>query len=106
MIEMNYQEFKSSLKDNVAPPSINPYLKALWLDGKGRWDEAHQIVQDIQDANGAWVHAYLHRKEGDQSNAGYWYGMAGKKMPDGSLEREWEEMVMEFLERVSSHGHR
>ena len=69
------------------------YLNALWYDAKGEWDKAHEMVQDIDDNNASWIHAYLHRKEGDTANADYWYSRAGKKRPSLSLEKEWEEIV-------------
>ena len=86
---MTWDEFKNSL-DLEAPPELDPYQKAMWFDGKGNWDHAHDIIQVIDDTKSAWVHAYLHRKEGDQWNANYWYRRAGKEMPGGSLEKEWE----------------
>jgi hypothetical protein len=55
------------------------YLNALWYDARGEWDKAHELIQDVQDKNASWIHAYLHRKEGDDPNAGYWYSRAGKK---------------------------
>ena len=64
---------------------VAPALRALWLDAKGDFDGAHCIAQDIHDADGARVHAYLHRKEGDLSNAGYWYRRAGCELFRGSL---------------------
>jgi hypothetical protein len=74
-------------------------LLALWWDAKGDWARAHEIAQDVGGADGAWVHAYLHRKEGDLSNAGYWYGRAGKRVATGDLRVEWEAMVREMLGR-------
>jgi hypothetical protein len=73
------------------------YLKALWYDAKGNWDEAHQIIQDVPDKNASWIHAYLHRKEGDINNADYWYNQAGRKRPNISLNEEWEEIVKAML---------
>jgi hypothetical protein len=65
----------------------------LWYDGKNDWEQAHIIAQDLPTKEGSWVHAYLHRKEGDAWNANYWYNRADRSMPDYSLEKEWEEMV-------------
>ncbi len=62
---MNFNSFKESLQNNTPPEGISPYLKALWYDGKNDWEKAHNIIQDIEDSNGSWIHAYLHRKEGD-----------------------------------------
>ena len=67
-------------------------LKALDLDKKGDWDGAHQIVQNLNHNWANWIHAYLHRKEPDLSNAAYWYRRAGRKIPEYSLEKEWKEI--------------
>lgn len=75
-------------------------LLALWWDGQGDWEQAHEVAQEIEDNDGAWVHAYLHRKQGDASNAGYWYRRAGQPVATGSLEAEWEQMVAAILQRV------
>ncbi|MBK8563101.1 MAG: hypothetical protein IPN76_07060 [Saprospiraceae bacterium] len=89
---MVYVNFKSS----PTPPTDNPLLAALWHDAKGDWEAAHDIAQDIHTREGSWLHAYLHRKEGDQWNAGYWYRQAGKPVHTGTLEQEWEELVSVF----------
>jgi len=96
---MTFDEFVSSLKGKEVLAGCTGVLKALWFDGKGDWDGAHDVAQDIETAEGSLVHAYLHRKEGDTGNAAYWYGRAGRKMPKVSLEEEWEELVKEFLRR-------
>ena len=67
-------------------------LEALEQDRSGDWDGAHHIVQSIEHPNAYWVHAYLHRKEGDYSNAGYWYTRAGRSAPSVSLAEEWQEI--------------
>jgi hypothetical protein len=72
-------------------------LLALWWDGRGDWARAHEIAQEVEGRDGAWVHAYLHRKEGDLWNAGYWYRPAGRAPAGGSLEAEWRAMVGELL---------
>lgn len=90
---MTFEEFRT-----LAEPScLQGPLRALWQDAAGQWDAAHRTVQDDDSADAAWVHAYLHRKEGDISNAGYWYARAGRPRFSGSLESEWEEMVRELL---------
>jgi hypothetical protein len=71
-------------------------LKALWYDGKGDWKKAHDQVDHLSGKSAARVHAYLHRKEGDLWNADYWYGKAGEKRPNLSLEEEWESLVERF----------
>jgi len=86
------------LKDEgVVPEDIPLLLQALLLDADGDWDNAHSIAQKDPSKEGSWVHAYLHRKEGDQGNASYWYHRAGKESPDISLEEEWEYIAMELL---------
>jgi hypothetical protein len=72
-------------------------LLALWWEGRGNWERAHKVATEVAGANGAWVHAYLHRKEGDVGNAAYWYGQAGRKMGSGDLRAEWESIVAELL---------
>ncbi len=96
---MTFFEFKSSLDSAEQPKGINPFLLALWHDAKGDWEKAHALIQDIDNLDGAWIHAYLHRKEGDEGNARYWYHRAEKKFPKISLEEEWEEIVSSFLNR-------
>jgi hypothetical protein len=77
-------------------------LLALWWDAKGDWERAHEIAQDVEGADGAWVHAYLHRKEGDLGNAAYWYRRAGRAAGGGDLRVEWEGIVGELLGWESS----
>jgi hypothetical protein len=94
---MNVEDFHKSLSA-VAPPSgTSDYLQSLWHDGKGNWEKAHTIIQDMEDKTASWIHAYLHRKEGDEWNAQYWYNKAGKKMPAESLDKEWEGIVKALL---------
>jgi hypothetical protein len=94
---MNLISFKNSLTGNNPPENLSDYLNALWQEAKGNWDKAHHIVQDLEDKDASWIHAHLHRKEGDFGNADYWYRRAGKKRPDVSLEKEWEEIVAALL---------
>lgn len=89
--------FRKSLSTSAPPVGAGPLLTALWHDAKGDWKRAHEIVQDEDGAEAAWVHAYLHRKEGDLSNAGYWYRRAAKPVSKVSLEDEWDEIVSAFL---------
>jgi hypothetical protein len=88
----------SSLR-GLAPTSLPRALLALWWDEQGDWQKAHEIAQDVPGADGAWVHAYLHRKKGDLGNAAYWYRRAGNAVADGDLRSEWEEIVGEMLAR-------
>ncbi len=76
-------------------------LRALWLAGRGEWEEAHEIAQSDENRDCSWVHAYLHRVEGDTSNANYWYRRAGRPSQTGDLHVEWETMVKELLEQPS-----
>lgn len=94
---MDLKEFKSSLSSNTPPAGLSAYLEALWYDAKGDWERSHHIVQDLGSATASWIHAYLHRKEGDKGNAGYWYSRAGRSMPGYSLEKEWEEITAELI---------
>lgn len=96
---MKWQEFNDTF-NLIEPPELPPILKALWYDGKGNWHEAHQIAQDIPSKEGSLIHAYLHRKEGDFSNARYWYQQAGRTMPSYAVDKEWEELVKYFLIEV------
>ncbi|PVH26389.1 hypothetical protein [Sphingobacterium corticibacter] len=90
-------EFKHSLVQSAPPSAWSAALKALWYDGKGDWRTAHDLVDQLSDRESAHVHAYLHRVEGDQWNADYWYNRAKKPSYVGSLEQEWEELVVSFL---------
>jgi hypothetical protein len=91
-------EFKASLNDKEPDLTFTMQLKSLWYDGKGDWQMAHQQVDHLDDRESAWVHAYLHRKEGDIGNADYWYRKVGKMRPDVSLTQEWEALVLFFLQ--------
>ena len=90
-------DFKASLSDAAPAPTLSPSLTALWWAAKGNWDEAHKIVQDESSAEAAWVHAYLHRVEGDLGNAGYWYRQSGQPAAIDSLEAEWDRIVFTLL---------
>ncbi|HEY8212673.1 MAG TPA: hypothetical protein VIG36_00860 [Methylocystis sp.] len=79
-------------------PAQSPPLRALWFDARGDWNAAHKCVDDKSDPGSMWVHAYLHRKEGDPSNAGYWYGRARREPHTGRLEDEWREIAEALLE--------
>jgi len=90
-------EFKESLNSELPIGGLSIQLKSLWYDGKGDWYKAHAQVDQLNDQASAWVHAYLHRKEGDIWNADYWYGKAKQIRPNLSLEEEWEQLVLRFL---------
>ncbi|TXK49004.1 hypothetical protein FVR03_07240 [Pontibacter qinzhouensis] len=94
---MNLTTFKESLSATAPPAGISVYLQALWFDAKGNWEKAHVLVQALPDKNAAWIHAYLHRKEGDAWNADYWYRRASKTRPAVTLEEEWEGLLKVLL---------
>jgi hypothetical protein len=95
---MTFEELKASLSGDDPPAELSGLLEAMWQAGKGNWNAAHRLVQDLSGANAAWVHAYLHREEGDRSNANYWYRRANRSMPDLSLEEEWAQITAELLQ--------
>ena len=86
-------DLKASLADAVPAATLTPPLRALWWAAQGDWGQAHRIVQDEIGADAAWVHAYLHRVEGDLSNASYWYRQAGRPVANDSLDAEWERIA-------------
>jgi hypothetical protein len=94
--EMTIEEFKATLSAS-APPIVSVLLRALWHDARGAWDKAHEMANGVDDKTGAWVHAYLHRKEGDLGNAGYWYRRAGQPLATDSLDAEWDRIVTSLL---------
>ena len=94
---MTIEHFRETLKREVAPDGLSQALRAMWEDARGHWDAAHEVAQDIDDKTGAWIHAYLHRKEGDLGNAGYWYRRAGQPIASDSLDEEWTRIVTALL---------
>ena len=97
---MTLQEFRDSLLGDEPPRQLSLALAGLWWDAKGNWNRAHESAQQDESSAGSWVHAYLHRKEGDSSNARYWYRRAGKPPAESSLEQEWLEIVESLLPDV------
>ena len=98
---MNLDEFRKSLASDSPPEELSLPLAGLWWDAKGDWTKAHETAQQDEGPAGAWVHAYLHRKEGDLSNAGYWYARAGKRQANVPLDEEWTEIVNALLKEKS-----
>jgi hypothetical protein len=94
---MTLAEFKQSLSKPRPPEALAPALTGLWWAGKDDWDKAHKIVMDEAGKDCAWVHAYLHRVEGDLENAGYWYRQAGKPAASSVLEAEYEAIAQTLL---------
>jgi len=97
---MEFADFKISLTFETPPSALDHALSALWWDAKGDWSKAHECAQADEGTDGAWVHAYLHRREGDLSNAGYWYRRARKKVAEGQLSEEWEAIARALLART------
>jgi hypothetical protein len=94
---MTIDELRSTLRSPSPPPGLSEPILALWHDARGDWDAAHRVAQDIDGSDGAWIHAYLHRKEGDLGNAGYWYRRAGRAVASGSLDDEWTAIASALL---------
>ena len=94
---MTLNEFRESLTTNEPPAGLTPALAGLWWDGKGDWKRAHESAQQDEGTDGSWVHAYLHRREGDQGNAVYWYKRARKPVCRESLHAEWLSIVKSLL---------
>ncbi len=94
---MDLKAFKASLHRDEPPEGLSLALQALWHEAKGGWHEAHRLAQAQGDVDGAWVHAYLHRVEGDEGNAGHWYRRAGKPHCAAPLEQERDEIAAALL---------
>ena len=94
---MDIESFRASLAAPAPPPGLKPALEALWFEAKGDWERAHELAQADEGGVGDWVHAYLHRKEGDASNAAYWYRRANKPMSGASLADEWAAIATALL---------
>jgi len=93
MSKMLLEEFRSSLMWQKPPEHFSLHQKALWFAGKGDWERAHDIVQELNDRYSSQIHAFLHRQEGDLSNADYWYSKAGLVLPSLTPDQEWEDLV-------------
>ncbi len=97
---MTIEEFRASLHEGTPPAGLPPLLQALWWDARGNFDRAHEIAQEENTGQeGAWVHAYLHRKEGDAENAGYWYKRAHQPHPQNAPDDEWRQITTVLLHR-------
>ena len=97
-----FEAFKASLQLPEPEKHLTLSLKSLWYDAKGDWNKAHDFVDQLAGADAAWVHAYLHRKEGDLWNADYWYSKAKKTRPNISLEEEWESLLRYLIKNLPS----
>ena len=98
---MSAEEFKASLAEAAPSAALSVPLAALWWDAKGNWKRAHDLVNELETADGMAVHAYLHRKEGDASNADYWYQRAGRSFHRPKLDAEWAALVEGLLSAAS-----
>jgi hypothetical protein len=96
---MTVDELRAS---DTAPEGLTNALTALWFDAHEDWYEAHRLVQDDGGAEAAWVHAYLHRREGDAGNARYWYHLASREFFSGSLEEEWSRIAAALLSKADT----
>jgi hypothetical protein len=96
---MNLAAFKLSVPKAKPAAGLAPPLEALWWAAKGDWDKAHGIVMKQESADAAWVHAYLHRVEGDLDNAGYWYRRAKRAAASEPLETEWEAIAAALIDK-------
>ena len=94
---MTYEAFMETVQQGQPPDGISAELLALWHAAAGKWSQAHTIAQDIPSRNGSWIHAFLHREEGDIFNARYWYSSAGQPEHSGSLDEELDELIRRFL---------
>jgi hypothetical protein len=94
---MTTQEFEQSLAESNPPAGLDAPLAALWWDAKGDWSAAHALVDELSSSDGMAVHAYLHRKEGEEGNADYWYARAGLKFQRPELSEEWNALVEGLL---------
>jgi hypothetical protein len=94
---MDITAFKATLSADNPPEGLSLAVQALWQVAKGDWDQAHKLVQDQDDGAGAWVHAHLHRVEGDLRNAGHWYSKANREASEAPLPKEWDEIAAALL---------
>lgn len=97
LVRMTLTAFEASLMNPAPPSDVPPLVQALWHERRGDWTRAHEIAQAIDGGDAAWVHAYLHRREGDLPNARYWYRHAGRPLETGSLDDEWRVIVETLL---------
>ena len=97
MIMMTVPEFIDTTRSPEPPAGLSTHLQSLWWAKKGNWEKAHDLIQDGTDGGSCWIHAWLHRAEGDQGNASYWYLKAGKKKPVMPLDEEWLQLASHFL---------
>lgn len=95
---MTLKELENSIQRDAEPQNLTAELTALWFEAKGDWDRAHCIVQEMSTREAMWVHAYLHRVEGDLGNSNYWYSRANKTMPRIAFREEWRQIAEALLQ--------
>jgi hypothetical protein len=95
--KLDLKSFRASMTAEP-PAALSVPLLALWYAGRGDWERAHRLVQDDEGGDGAWVHAHLHRQEGDLGNAAYWYRLARKPVATASISDEWSEIAGSLLD--------
>jgi len=101
---LDLQGFTASLEASAPPSGLGRALEALWYEARGEWDKAHRLAQSVDSADGAWVHAYLHRVEGDAGNAAYWYRRAQRPISDIPEREEWAAIVQALLPAPPADG--
>jgi hypothetical protein len=101
---MNLEQFGKSLAQDEPPGDLSSALAGLWWDAKGNWKQAHEFAQQDEGPAGSWVHAYLHRKEGDSSNAAYWYRRAARPPSQIPLDQEWLQIAESLLNAAEPHS--
>ena len=99
---MTLEQFRVSLTASSPPANLSLALAGLWWDAKGDWTRAHESAQQDEGPAGSWVHAYLHRKEGDASNAAYWYSRCGRRPSKASLQQEWDEIAEALTKQATT----
>lgn len=97
---ISFDDFQKSLQLDDVPVEFLPIEKALWWAKHGNWEKAHDLAQEISTESGSWLHAILHRWEGDISNAKYWYLLANRQFPEISVEKEIDEMIKELFREI------
>jgi hypothetical protein len=99
---MTLEQLRASILQPQPPPVLPPLLDALWWEAKGDWNQAHEIAQAEESSDAAWVHAYLHRKEGDIANSAYWYSRAHQPRCTLPLDEEWTQIASALLNKLAS----
>ena len=99
---MNSDQFKTSIANDAPDSNLTAPLAALWWDAKGDWTRAHALVDELETRDGMAVHAYLHRKEGSDWNADYWYKRSARDYHRPTLDAEWAALVEGLLSHAEA----